>query len=65
MVGMALTPDDGGYYMAGAVGNVYGFGKPTPALCRPDLAPISPSLPSRALSSAGPIGDVKCRRTVF
>jgi hypothetical protein len=27
VVGIALTPDDGGYYMAGADGNVYGFGE--------------------------------------
>ena len=26
IVGIALTPDDGGYYMAGAEGMVYGFG---------------------------------------
>ncbi len=26
IVGIALTPDDGGYYMAGADGKVYGFG---------------------------------------
>ena len=26
VVGIALTPDDGGYYMAGADGHVYGFG---------------------------------------
>jgi hypothetical protein len=26
IVGIALTPDDGGYYMAGTDGHVYGFG---------------------------------------
>ena len=26
IVGIALTPDNGGYYMAGADGRVYGFG---------------------------------------
>ena len=26
IVGIALTPDDGGYYMAGTDGQVYGFG---------------------------------------
>jgi hypothetical protein len=25
-VGLALSPDNGGYYMAGADGHVYGFG---------------------------------------
>jgi hypothetical protein len=25
-VGIALTPDDGGYWMAGTDGHVYGFG---------------------------------------
>ena len=25
-MGIALTPDDGGYYMAGSDGMVYGFG---------------------------------------
>ncbi len=26
IVGIALTPDDGGYFMAGASGSVFGFG---------------------------------------
>jgi hypothetical protein len=26
IVGLALSPDNGGYYMAGAGGHVYGFG---------------------------------------
>jgi hypothetical protein len=26
IVGIALTPDDGGYWMAGTDGHVYGFG---------------------------------------
>jgi hypothetical protein len=26
VVGIALTPDDGGYYMAGSDGELYGFG---------------------------------------
>ena len=30
IVGIALTPDDGGYFMAGADGHVYGFGNAHP-----------------------------------
>jgi hypothetical protein len=29
IVGIALTPDDGGYYMAGADGRVFAFGDAT------------------------------------
>ncbi len=31
IVGIALTPDNGGYFMAGADGAVYGFGNATPS----------------------------------
>ena len=53
IVGIALTPDDGGYYMAGSDGRVYGFGDaqagrepagvPPTSRWRPSPAPSRPA----------------------
>jgi hypothetical protein len=47
VVGIALTPDDGGYYMAGADGHVYGFGD---AHSWAEPAGLSSNLPVAAIA---------------
>ena len=49
IVGIALTPDDGGYYMAGADGHVYGFGN---AKVQPSPPGLSSHLPVAAIAGA-------------
>ena len=47
IVGIALTPDDGGYWMAGSDGRVYGFGD---AQAAPMPAGLSNNLPVVAIA---------------
>ena len=49
IVGIALTPDDGGYYMAGADRHVYGFGN---AKVQPSPPGLSSHLPVAAIAGA-------------
>jgi hypothetical protein len=48
IVGLALTPDDGGYWMAGSDGRVYGFGN---AKVEPTPDGLKPNLPVAAIAS--------------
>jgi hypothetical protein len=47
VAGLALTTDDGGYYMAGADGRVYGFGD---AQAWAELAGVASNLPVAAIA---------------
>jgi hypothetical protein len=46
-VGLALTPDDGGYWMAGSDGRVYGFGN---AKVQPPPSGLQSNLPVAAIA---------------
>jgi hypothetical protein len=47
IVGIALSPDNGGYYMAGSDGRVYGFGDAQAAV---EPAGVSSNLPVAAIA---------------